>query len=207
MVEHPVVPAAHASAPRSAPDGSDDLAVMIGRVLREARLRAGLTLQQLAEVTDLSQPFISQIEHGHSMPSLLSLHKLAVALGTSSHALLARTAQDDVSIVRAGEAPRLEMTDIGGEVTESLLVVGDYKLRGAHVVASAQAQGREFVTHDDDELFYVLSGRLEVEFDGDRVETLNPGDALTFDANIPHRWRAVGRRNCTFLMIATPGSF
>ena len=185
----------------------EDLALAIGKVVRDARQRAGLTLQQLASATDLSQPFISQIENGHSMPSLLSLHRLAEALGTSAHALLAKTARDEVSLVRAGEPPGYELTDVEGEVTEHMLVVGDYKLRGAYVVAAPNARQQEFLEHDDDELFHVISGTLEIELGTARTETLGPGDTIAFKASIPHRWRATGRKSCTFLIVATPGSF
>ncbi len=188
-------------------DDGEDLALAIGRVLREARQQERLTLQQLASATGLSQPFISQIEHGHSMPSLLSLHRLAEALGTSAHALLAKTARGEVSIVRAGEPPRFELTEVEGEVTEHMVVVGDYKLRGAYVVAAPDARQQDFLQHDDDELFHVISGTLEVELGTMRREILRRGDTITFKANIPHRWRATGRKSCTFLIVATPGSF
>ena len=40
----------------------------------------GLSLVRLAEITDLSHPFLSQVERGHARPSISSLQRIAVAL-------------------------------------------------------------------------------------------------------------------------------
>jgi transcriptional regulator with XRE-family HTH domain len=42
----------------------------MGATLRELRRRNGLTLVQLAERTDLSHSFLSQIERGLAQPSM-----------------------------------------------------------------------------------------------------------------------------------------
>jgi len=50
-----------------------------------ARLRkaAGLTQEQLAERSGLSQQYISRLEGGHRNPTVVTLHELAEALGVS----------------------------------------------------------------------------------------------------------------------------
>ncbi len=58
------------------------------RGLRQARQRSGLSLGQLAELTGLRRETIAQLEHGRSEPQPYMLHRLAVALGTSTAGLL-----------------------------------------------------------------------------------------------------------------------
>ncbi len=55
----------------------------VGRRIRERRHSRPLTLKQLANRTGLSVSLISQIELGKSAASVLTLHKLATALGVS----------------------------------------------------------------------------------------------------------------------------
>lgn len=56
------------------------LAVAIGAAIRSARRDAGLTLRDVAAKTGLSQPFLSQAENGHSVPSVMNLHRVAQVL-------------------------------------------------------------------------------------------------------------------------------
>ncbi len=67
----------------------DEQALRIGSRIRELRRRRGLTLVRLAERTDLSHPFLSQLERGHARPSMVSLERIATALGTTQVELLA----------------------------------------------------------------------------------------------------------------------
>lgn len=52
-------------------------------LISEARLRAGLTQDELAKLINTKQPSIARIESGASLPSLGFLKKIAVAIGTT----------------------------------------------------------------------------------------------------------------------------
>ena len=69
----------------SVPDGLDERAAgaRLGSHIRMLRKTRGLTLVQLAERTQLSHPFLSQLERGLEQPSLGSLRRIAIALETS----------------------------------------------------------------------------------------------------------------------------
>lgn len=52
---------------------------------------------------------------------------------------------------------------------------------------------------DSDELFLVVEGELQIEFEGGQLETLRPQQALVVPAGTVHRTRAIGRTvNLTF---------
>jgi transcriptional regulator with XRE-family HTH domain len=51
-----------------------------GELLRRARERWGMSRRELAEATDLSYPYISQLETGYRQPSPAAIQKLADAL-------------------------------------------------------------------------------------------------------------------------------
>lgn len=54
---------------------------VFGERLRELRLKHQLTQAQIAERTGMMQNHISELEHGLRMPSLVTLLKLAAAIG------------------------------------------------------------------------------------------------------------------------------
>jgi transcriptional regulator with XRE-family HTH domain len=62
----------------------------LGAFIRERRTRANLSLRQLAELTSLSNPYLSQIERGLHQPSVRVLKAISDALNVSAETLLAQ---------------------------------------------------------------------------------------------------------------------
>jgi transcriptional regulator with XRE-family HTH domain len=62
----------------------------LGSFIRSQRKLANLSLRQLAELTSLSNPYLSQVERGLHQPSVRVLRLLADALDVSAETLLAQ---------------------------------------------------------------------------------------------------------------------
>jgi transcriptional regulator with XRE-family HTH domain len=62
----------------------------LGAFIRTQRKMANLSLRQLAELTSLSNPYLSQVERGLHQPSLRVLRSIADALNLSSDTLLSQ---------------------------------------------------------------------------------------------------------------------
>jgi transcriptional regulator with XRE-family HTH domain len=80
----------------------------LGAFIRERRKQANLSLRQLAELTSLSNPYLSQIERGLHQPSVRVLRAISDALNLSAETLLAQAGLIDAmaggSGARAGAA-------------------------------------------------------------------------------------------------------
>lgn len=72
--------------------GSDDQIDAFGAYVRSQRQLAQLTLRQAAELASISNPYLSQIEHGLALPSITVISALADALSVSAETLLLRAA-------------------------------------------------------------------------------------------------------------------
>jgi transcriptional regulator with XRE-family HTH domain len=59
-----------------------------GAFVRSQRKLANLTLRQLAEMTSLSNPYLSELERGMHQPSVRVLKQLSEALNVSAELLL-----------------------------------------------------------------------------------------------------------------------
>lgn len=184
---------------------SDELAISLGSALRDRRKSRGLTLQQLADLCGLSQPFLSQLENGKAMPSLLALHQVAAALGTSAQELLQPSPAGEVSLVRGDETACYELSP---GATVCFLVDGsNYHIETNLITAKPGAESGCELEHDGQEMIYVLAGQIEVSLrDHDSVE-LAVGDAYTYPSGIPHGWRNLGTESARFLFITSPPSF
>jgi transcriptional regulator with XRE-family HTH domain len=62
----------------------------LGAFIHEQRKRANLSLRQLAELTSLSNPYLSQVERGLHQPSVRVLKAISDALNLSAETMLAQ---------------------------------------------------------------------------------------------------------------------
>jgi transcriptional regulator with XRE-family HTH domain len=71
---------------------NDQLYDAFGAYVRSQRQLAQLTLRQAAQLARISNPYLSQIEHGLALPSIAVLSALADALSVSAETMLLRAA-------------------------------------------------------------------------------------------------------------------
>ncbi|MBD1269487.1 helix-turn-helix transcriptional regulator [Aeromicrobium tamlense] len=83
------------------PDAVGSAVGSLGEYLRDQRTQAQMSLRQLAELADVSNPYLSQIERGLRKPSAEVLQQIAKALRISAESLYVRAGILDAE--RAGE--------------------------------------------------------------------------------------------------------
>ena len=77
----------------------------LGAFIRQQRQRAGLSLRQMAELTSLSNPYLSQVERGLHQPSVRVLRAISDALNLSAETLLAQAGLIDAIAGPDGTRP------------------------------------------------------------------------------------------------------
>jgi transcriptional regulator with XRE-family HTH domain len=75
----------------------------LGQFIRAQRRLAKLTLRQMADLADVSNPYLSQIERGLHAPSVKVLKSIATALNISAETLLAQAGLLDPTQGREGD--------------------------------------------------------------------------------------------------------
>ena len=78
----------------------------LGAFIRSQRKLANLSLRELAALTKVSNPYLSQIERGFHEPSVRVLRSIADALDISAETLLAQAGliKDQISVQNGGTA-------------------------------------------------------------------------------------------------------
>jgi transcriptional regulator with XRE-family HTH domain len=84
------------------PDAWEAQREHLGAFIRERRKQANLSLRQLAELTSLSNPYLSQVERGLHQPSVRVLRAISDALNLSAESLLAQAGLIDAIAGPAG---------------------------------------------------------------------------------------------------------
>ncbi|WP_334173839.1 cupin domain-containing protein [Pseudoxanthobacter sp.] len=189
-----------------------DANVRIGAKLRHARTLKGLSLSELGHRIGVTEGYLSKLENGRSQASLATLHKLVGALDTNMSALFAAPpdGEEAVTVVRAGERPRLETGHprAGNKVVLERLVPHrhDQLLQiNIHVIPPGGGSP-DFISHGGQEFGYVLAGAFTLIVDG-HERRLGEGDSFSFDSQLPHGYRNDGRQEARVLWVNTPPTF
>jgi transcriptional regulator with XRE-family HTH domain len=174
----------------------------LGAQLKALRNERGWTLELLAKMSDLSEPYLCRLESGSRQPSLAALLTLARVYEIPLRNLL----EDDGKARPPCKIIRVGTTRTG--ITNGMsyrTVSGGGALTGLQAIelrVPPRRRGDKFYTHEGEEWLYVIRGALRLVFD-DESHTLQAGDAAHFDARTPHRLAAAGKSGAVVLLVAS----
>ena len=176
----------------------------LAALIRERRKQQGLTLQELADRSGLSTGFLSQAERGSTMPSLVSVLKLAEALEVDISYFV--TPPEPGSLVRRADGP--VRIDMASPVVYYRLdsAVKNKKLTVLLVEIPPHCTIPAVSRDEGEELIYVLSGRLRTEIDHE-VFDLSPGDSLHLNSQSQHAISNITDSTTRCIWVGTPPIF
>jgi transcriptional regulator with XRE-family HTH domain len=180
----------------------------IGSRIKALRDAMDLSLRDLADRSGVSAPMLSQVERGDTSPTLAVASKIAAGLELTLSQLLRLDESDGVAVVRAGQ--RLEGGHADGHRYEVLTPAfpGQRAEVSQHTLAAGSATGGpgDPPMHEagSRETAVVLKGTVRLICDG-VAHDLGEGDAVTFDADLPHHFENPGRREAQFMSVIAAG--
>ncbi|MGC5343922.1 helix-turn-helix domain-containing protein [Streptomyces sp. DT24] len=148
----------------------------IGPRLRALRRDRGLTLEDLAEDTEISVSTLSRLESGRRRPTLDLLIPLARAHRVALDQLVAAPATGD---------PRVHLKPRSRGRGSVLVPLTQYPGRVQVFKQVLAHREPRLVTHSGYEWLYVLAGELRLVI-GEQEVTLRPGEVAEFDTTEPH---------------------
>ena len=175
--------------------------------MKALRDSMGLSLRELAERTGVSAPMLSQVERGETSPTLAVAGRIATGLDLTLSQLLRLDEAEHVVVVRAGDG---RSRTRGGHRLEELTppLPGQRADVSRHALKAGGATGGpgDPPLHEPGarETAVVLSGALTLVAEG-RDHELEAGDAVTFDADLPHHFENRGRGAAEFLAVVAAG--
>lgn len=188
----------------------DELASLdIGTQIRKLRNRRNMTLQDLANLTGLSKPNLSQIENNLVTPPIATLLKISTALGVSIGYFFPDSQQDSSIVVvrredRYGVAKGPHISHIGYQYEPLAYPKIDKSMEPFIVhMDEREADAIVYNNHRGEEFLYVMEGRIEFR-SGDSIILLEEGDSIYFDSVVPHGYRGVGGPAKTLVVIFKP---
>ena len=177
----------------------------IAERVKDLRIIAGLSVEEMASRTGMSVEEYEQCEAGNRTLSVAFLYHCALNFGV------------DMGDILEGKSPKLRSYALtrkgdGQRIEEAHNMVG-YNLASGfrnrialplymemNYVDGAENADIDLVTHEGQECDIVIKGQMKIRI-GDNFEILNPGDCIYYDSGTPHGMVAVGGEDCSFYAI------
>jgi len=178
--------------------------VAVGAQVRELRKVKGMTLQQVADASEISVGYLSLIERNQTKLPIGVLRKISEALGVHMswffHADSSPSHEREI-VVRSGNRRRLTFTGLG--IEEELLspnLSGPLEMLMSTIQPGADSGD---YSHDGVDAGLVLSGSLDLWIGG-RHFRLEEGDSFTFNSTEIHRCANPGTVPTKVVWVVTP---
>ena len=175
----------------------------IGSKIRELRLKADLTQEELGDRCELTKGYISQLEN--DVTSFGSpLEDIVAALGTTLVELFSESQPEQSPVYRADD---YFVKENDGYVTHWLIhngVINEMEPILVEIKAGCSTDSDN--PHEGEEFGFVLEGKIRL-FIGNKSYELKKGDSFYFKSEKVHFLKNVGAKTAKILWVSSPPNF
>lgn len=177
----------------------------IGERIKRLRLKRSMGLVELGRHTGLSASFLSQLETGRVVPTLRNLARIAMVFGKDLSYFFEPEAHALFRVHKKNERVRMPQTGVDNPTYffESLAYMVPDRHLDPYYAEFLPSKGMGEVrphVHPGYEFLYMLAGSLEIKH-GDKMNVIESGDSVYFDASTPHSYHCVGSAPAVALIV------
>ncbi len=176
----------------------------IGQKIKELRVLKGLTQEELADRSELSKGFISQVERNLTSPSISTLVDILQSLGTDLSDFFAHTVDDQV--VFSGK-DYFEKIDNELNNTIEWIIPNAQKNEMEPIRLTLKPHGSTYPDnpHEGEEFGYILQGNVIIHLGG-KAYKAKAGESFYF-ASLKTHYLEAGAKGATLIWVSSPPSF
>lgn len=178
----------------------------LGSRLRARRRAKRLTLREVADRTELTESFLSQLERGISSASVATLQRLCSVLGLSVGDLFDESWSRDPRIHRHGEGTYLKFGTDAQKVRVSPKANQNLEVLVGEIGPGGSTGTERYAHGDSEETLVVLEGTVEVTV-GEETHQLGALDSISYRSSQPHRVVEVEGTKARVLWAIGPPSY
>lgn len=177
----------------------------IGKKIRELRMRKGLTQEELANRSELSKGFISQLENDVTSPSIATLVDVLTCLGTDLKTFFGE--EQDNQVVFCEEDYFVKTAEAqGNEIAWIVPNAQKNRMEPIRLTLQSGACTEIDSPHEGEEFGYVLSGRILLHL-GDECHKVKKGESFYYPASCNHYLENPGKTPAIILWVSSPPYF
>lgn len=194
-------------APPHGSANADATTDVLAHKLRLLRRNAGLTLQQLSQRCGVSASALSKVEHGQLSPTYEKIAALARGLEVDVGELFSPVQQPALrarrSVTRAGDGLAHRTPQYAYELLHADLADKRFIPLLTTIKARERTEFPQLLSHDGEEMVYVLYGKVVIHTDCYAPLELATGDSCYFDSAMGHACISGGDEDAQVLWICS----
>lgn len=176
----------------------------IGRKIRNLRNLNGLTQQELADRTELTKGYISQLENGLVAPAVITLFDLIECLGSTPAEFFREEEQEQVVFPESGFFEKTD--DAGSRIQWIVPTAQKNMMEPLLVVIQPHSRLEDDTPHAGEEFGYVISGRIRLHL-GEKQYVVKAGESFYYASKRNHYIENTTSSAAKFIWVSTPPSF
>ena len=175
----------------------------IGKKLKRLRIKHQLTLEELANRSELSKGFLSQLENNNCSPSISTLEDLLEVLGSSLQEFFSEKSEEIIVFSKKDYYVNEQE-----EYTIDYLVPNAQKnaMEPIRINIFPGGCSQEVTPHDGEDFGYVIQGCADLIY-GNEKHHLKKGDTFYVSCNESYHIENNSKRDCELIWISTPPFF
>lgn len=173
----------------------------IGNKIKNLRRIKNLTQEELAERTDLSKGYISQIESEHASPSMETFLNIIEVLGTTPSEFFKEKESEKV-LYKHDEQKTYDEYDKGYLLRWLISNSNEYDMEPLLLTIKPSASYKNFNPSESDTFIYCLKGQVSLML-GNEIFQAEEKDALYFKAQADHRLYNQSSEETQVLIVVT----
>lgn len=178
--------------------------VNIGLKIRGFRKDRNMSLKDLAELSECTPSFISQIERNLANPSINTLKKISEVLNVSLVNFFEESSHPEEDfIVKKEERTKLHSPS---EKSEVYLLTPNHIEKNIEmhmIIIEPGGRSDQLYVNDTEEVGYILEGKLTLILDNETFQ-VEAGDSVYFPGSVPHGWHNETDSSVVTIWAATP---
>ena len=175
----------------------------IGNKLKELRVLKGLTQEELADRSELSKGFISQLERNLTSPSITTLMDILQCLGTSIGEFF-NEAPDEQIVFGKQDYFVKEDTEYKNEIKWIIPNAQKNTIEPIYLTLQAGGSTCPDTPHEGEEFGYVLQGAVSIHL-GNKTYKAKTGESFYYTADKTHFLSS--KNGATLIWVSSPPSF
>lgn len=175
----------------------------IGKKIKDLRVQMRLTQEELADRTELSKGFISQLERDLTSPSIATLTDILQCLGTNIGEFFQEDDEEQIVFSKADYFVKNE-PELKSQI--QWIIPNAQKNMMEPILLKLEPGGCTYPDnpHEGEEFGYVLKGEVTIHI-GSHAYNAKSGEAFYFDAAKQHYLSS--RKGAQLIWVSTPPSF
>ena len=175
----------------------------IGNKLKELRVLKGLTQEELADRSELSKGFISQLERNLTSPSITTLMDILQCLGTSIGELFNEAPDEQIVFGKQDYFVKVD-TEYKNEIKWIIPNAQKNTMEPIYLTLEAGGSTCPDTPHEGEEFGYILQGTVSIHL-GNKTYKAKKGESFYYTADKTHFLSS--KSGAVLIWVSSPPSF